>query len=123
MVAEQTAEWDRAKGQAVMENILTGNPNLKAVFASNDNMALGAVEALKAAGKLQDVMVVGFDANPDAATSILAGDMTASVAQAPKNMGGYGIDALLKLKKGESIDPVIDTGTVLVTKDNAEQYK
>ena len=52
-----------------MENILTGNPNLKAVFASNDNMALGAVEALKAAGKLDEVMVVGFDANPDAAAS------------------------------------------------------
>jgi len=123
VVAEQTAEWDRAKGQSVTENILTGNPNIKAIFASNDNMALGAVEALKAAGKLADVMVVGFDANPDAANSIIAGDMTASVAQAPKNMGGFGIDALVKLKGGGSIDPVIDTGTVLVTKDNADQYK
>ena len=52
VVAEQPAEWDRAKGQSVTENILTGNPNIKAVFASNDNMALGAVEALKAADKL-----------------------------------------------------------------------
>jgi ABC-type sugar transport system substrate-binding protein len=123
VVAEQTAEWDRAKGQAVTENILTGNPNIKAIFASNDNMALGAVEALKAAGKLQDVMVVGFDANPDAAASILAGEMTASVAQAPKNMGAFGVQSLVKLKKGETIEPVIDTGTVLVTKDNAAQFK
>jgi ribose transport system substrate-binding protein len=68
-------------------------------------------------------MVVGFDANPDAAASIIAGEMTASVAQAPKNMGAFGIDALVKLKKGEAIDPVIDTGTVLVTKENAEQFK
>ncbi len=87
VVAEQTGEWDRAKGQAAMENIITGNPNIKAVFASNDNMALGAVEALKSAGKLADVMVVGFDANPDAAASVLAGEMTATVAQAPEEHG------------------------------------
>jgi len=123
VVAEQTAEWDRAKGQSVMENILTGNPNIKGVFASNDNMALGAVEALKAAAKLKDVMVVGFDANPDAAASILAGEMTASIAQAPGNIGGFGVQALVDLKAGKTIEPVIDTGTVLVTKDNAAQYK
>src|SRR5918993_267077 len=86
VVAEQPADWDRAKGQSVMENILTGNPNIKAVFASNDNMALGAIEALKAANKLKDVLVVGFDANPDAAAAVLAGDMSATVAQSPKNM-------------------------------------
>ena len=123
VVAEQPADWDRAKGQSVMENILTGNPNIKAVFASNDNMALGAVEALKAADKLKDVIVVGFDANPDAAASVLAGEMSATVAQAPKNMGALGVESVLKLKKGETLPPNIDTGTVLVTKENAEQYK
>src|SRR5262245_49988653 len=123
VVAEQPADWDRAKGQSVMENILTGNPNIKAVFASNDNMALGAVEALKAADKLKDIIVVGFDANPDAAASVLAGEMSATVAQAPKNMGALGVENVLKLKKGETIPPNIDTGTVLVTKENAEQYK
>lgn len=123
VVAEQTAEWDRAKGLSVTENILAGNPNIKGIFASNDNMALGAVEALKAASKLKDVMVVGFDANPDAAASILAGEMTASVAQAPANMGGFGIQALVDLKAGKTLEPWIDTGTVLVTKENAEQYK
>jgi ABC-type sugar transport system substrate-binding protein len=123
IVAEQTGEWDRAKGLAVMENIITGNPNITAVFASNDNMALGAVEALKSAGMLDKVMVVGFDANPDAAQSILAGEMRASVAQSPANMGAFGVESVLKLGKGEKLAPVIDTGTVLVTKDNAEQYK
>lgn len=123
VVAEQTAEWDRAKGLSVTENILAGNPNIKGIFGSNDNMALGAVEALKAAAKLQDVMVVGFDANPDAAASILAGEMTASVAQAPANMGGFGIQALVDLKAGKTLDAWIDTGTVLVTKDNAADYK
>ena len=123
VVAEQTAEWDRAKGLSVTENILAGNPNIKGIFGSNDNMALGAVEALKAASKLQDVMVVGFDANPDAAASILAGEMTASVAQAPGNMGGFSIEALVDLKAGKTLEAWIDTGTVLVTKENAEQYK
>lgn len=123
VVAEQTAEWDRAKGQSVTENILAGNPNIKGIFGSNDNMALGAVEALKAAAKLADVMVVGFDANPDAANSILAGEMTASIAQAPGNMGGFGIQALVDLKAGKTLDAWVDTGTVLVTKDNADAYK
>jgi ribose transport system substrate-binding protein len=123
VVAEQPADWDTAKAQAAMENILTGNPGLKAVFASNDNMALGAVEALKSSGMLDQVMVVGFDANPNAAESILAGEMTASVAQNPKNMGALGVENALKVKNGETIDPVIDTGTILVTKDNAEEYK
>lgn len=123
VVAEQTAEWDRAKGISVTENILAGNPNIKGIFGSNDNMALGAVEALKAAAKLSDVMVVGFDANPDAAASILAGEMTASIAQAPQNMGGFAIQALVDLKAGKKIDAWVDTGTVLVTKDNAAEYK
>jgi ribose transport system substrate-binding protein len=123
IVAEQPADWDRAKGQAVMENILTGNPNIKAVFASNDNMALGAAEALKQAGILDKVLLVGFDANPDAAVSILAGEMSASVAQNPYNMGALSVENLMKLIKGEKLPPVIDTGTVLVTKENAANYK
>jgi ribose transport system substrate-binding protein len=123
VVAAQPADWDRAKGQSVTETILAGNPDIKGIFGSNDNMALGAVEALKAASKLKDVMVVGYDANPDAAKSILAGEMTASVAQAPKKMAGLGIQALVDLKAGKQVPMVTDPGTVLVTKENAEQYK
>jgi ribose transport system substrate-binding protein len=123
IVAEQPADWDRAKGQAVMENILVGNPNIKAVFASNDNMALGAAEALKQAGVLDKVLLVGFDANPDAAVSILASEMSASVAQNPYNLGALSVENLMKLIKGEKLAPVIDTGTVLVTKENAAEYK
>lgn len=123
VVAAQPADWDRAKAQSATETILAGNPNLKGIFGSNDNMALGAVEALKAAAKLTDVMVVGYDANPDAAKSILAGEMTASVAQAPKKMAALGIQALVDLKAGKQVPMVTDPGTVLVTKENAEQYK
>lgn len=123
IVAEQTGEWDRAKGLAVMENILTGNPNIKAVFASNDNMALGAIEALKSDNMLDKVFVVGFDANPDAAVSVLAGEMAATVAQNPYNMGAFGVESALKLIKGGKLPPVIDTGTVLVDKSNAKDFK
>ncbi len=123
IVAETPAEWDKAKGQAAMEDILTKNPDLKGVFGSNDNMALGAVQAIKNAGLTGKILVVGFDANPDAAAAILAGDMNASVAQAPSNMGKFGVENLIKLIQGESIPPVIDTGTELVTKDNADKYK
>lgn len=123
VVAEQPADWDTAKAQSVMENILTGHPNLKAVFGSNDNMALGAVQAIKSAGLSGKIMVVGFDANPNAAAAILAGDMAASVAQNPKHMGELGVENALKVKHGEKIPAIIDTGTVLVTKDNAADYK
>jgi ABC-type sugar transport system substrate-binding protein len=123
VVAAQPADWDRAKGQSVTETILAGNPNIKGIFGSNDNMALGAVEALKASAKLKDVMVVGYDANPDAAKSILAGEMTASVAQAPKKMAALGIQTLVDMKAGKKVAMATDPGTVLVTKENAAQYK
>lgn len=123
VVAEQTAEWDRSKGITVTENILAGNPNIQGIFGSNDNMALGAVQALKAAAKLDEVMVVGFDANPDAAKAILAGEMEASVAQAPGNMGAFAIQALVDLSNGETLEDWIDTGTVMVTADNAAEYQ
>jgi len=123
IVAEQTAEWDRARGLSVTDNILAGNPNIRAIFGSNDNMALGAVEALKQAAMLDQVMVVGFDANPDAANSILAGEMTASIAQAPANMGAFSIQALIDLTNGEEVEAWIDTGTVLVDASNAAEYQ
>ncbi len=123
VVAEQPADWDTAKAQTAMENILTGNPDLKAVFASNDNMALGAVQAIESAGMTGKIVVVGFDANPNAAQAVLDGTMAATVAQNPHNMGALGVENALKVKHGETIDPIIDTGTVLVTKDNAADYK
>lgn len=123
IVSAQPADWDRAKGLAVTETILSGNPNLAGIFGSNDNMALGAVEALKAAEKLNKIMVVGYDANPDAANSILAGEMTASIAQAPGRMAGLGIQSLVDMKAGKKVELVTDPGTVLVIKDNANDYK
>jgi ribose transport system substrate-binding protein len=86
-------------------------------------MALGAVQAIKNAKLTGKIMVVGFDANPDAAAAVLAGDMSATVAQAPANMGKFGVENLLKLIQGGTIPANVDTGTELVTKENAAKYK
>ena len=123
IVAEISASWDKAKGLAATEDIITGNPDLAALYAGNDNMALGAVEALKTADMLDQVMVVGFDANPDAAVSVLAGEMSATVAQDPVRMGSTGVDYVVKMAAGKSVSAETDTGAVLVTKSNAEGYK
>lgn len=123
IVAEQPANWDRATGISVTETILAGNPNLAGIFGSNDNMALGAVEAVKQAALLDKITIVGFDANPDAANAIIAGELEASIAQAPSNMGKFGIESLIKLKKGEALEDWVDTGTVLVDASNAAEYK
>jgi ABC-type sugar transport system substrate-binding protein len=122
LVAEIPAEWDTARGQAATEDILTQHPDLEGIFASNDNMALGAVEAVKAQGLKDQIIIVGFDANPNAAEAILAGDMDATIAQSPYNMGWLGVEALIRLTNGEELDPIIDTGTELVTAENAANY-
>ena len=122
LVAELPADWDTPKAQAVTEDILTQNPDLAGLFASNDNMALGAVEALRLQDLLDQVMVVGFDANPNAAEAILAGDMEATIAQNPYNMGWLSVESLIKLINGETVDPVLDTGTLLVDASNAADF-
>ena len=122
LVAELPADWDVQQGQQVTEDILTQNPDLAGIFASNDNMALGALEALRLQGLLDQVTLVGFDANPNAADAILAGEMEATIAQNPFNMGYLGIESLIKLINGETLDPVIDTGTLLVDASNAADY-
>lgn len=122
IVSEIPADWDTAKAQQAVEDILTAYPELDGIFASNDNMALGAVEAVKQAGLLDAITIVGFDANPNAADAVLAGELEATIAQAPYNMGKFGVESLVKLINGEMLDPVVDTGTVLVDLANAVDF-
>jgi len=119
LVMEVPANWDRAQGLAATEDIITQHPDLAGIFGSNDEMALGAVEALRAADLLEQVTVVGYDANPDAREAVLAGDMEATIAQNPINMGYFGVESLIKLINGETLDPTIDTGVELITAENA----
>lgn len=117
VVASQTANFDRTEGMNVMENILQGNGNIKAVFAANDEMALGAVEAVAGAGK--NILVVGFDATDDAIAAIKAGKMGATIAQQPDLIGKTAVENAVKLIAGEQIPSSIPVEVTLITKDNA----
>lgn len=115
VVAKQAADFDRAKGLSVMENILQANKDIQAVFAHNDEMALGAVEALQAAG-LKDVLVVGFDATEDAVKAVEAGTMAATVAQKPNVIGEQGVKTAVKVAAGEKVDEFIPVELELIKK-------
>jgi len=101
IVAEQTANFDRTQGLNVMENLLQAHPDVQAVFAQNDEMALGAVKAIQAAGK--KIVVVGFDATDDALAAIKAGAMYGTIAQQPAMIGSLGVEAADKVIKGQSV--------------------
>ncbi len=118
IVAKQTAQFDRSEGMSVMEDMLQSQPEIQAVFAHNDEMALGALEAIKASGR--EIMVVGFDATDDALAAIKAGDMAATVQQLPKEIGAMGVDSAVKIIKGETVDEFIPVDLQLVTKENVE---
>lgn len=121
LVAVQPADSDRAKGQSVAENLLTANPDLKAIYATNDEMALGAYQAAEAAGR-GDLIVIGFDASPDALQSIMDGKMTGSIAQFPTKIGELGVLTAAKVARGETVEKFVNTGVDLVTKDNVSQF-
>jgi len=114
VVAKQTANFDRAEGLTVMENILQAQPEIDAVFAHNDEMALGAMEAVKASGR--DIYVVGFDATDDAKAAVESGDMAATVEQLPKEIGSLGIDTAVKVLNGKKVEEMIPVNLQLVTK-------
>jgi len=111
VVAKQTASFDRAEGMSVMENILQAQPGIKGVFAHNDEMALGALEA--AAGK--DIVIIGFDATDDALASIKEGGMAATIAQQPDLMGATAVQTANKLIAGETVEKNLPVEVKLVT--------
>lgn len=114
IVASQTANFDRTEGLSVMENLLQGNNDIKAVFAHNDEMALGAVEALESQGMLDDVIVVGFDATDDARAAVEEGRMEATVAQQPQLISEAAIQAAIELNNGEDIEDFIPVKLELI---------
>jgi len=114
VVAKQSANFDRSEGLTVMENILQSTDSINAVFAHNDEMALGAVQALEANNMLEDVIVVGFDATDDARAAVSEGRMDATIAQQPKLIGEKAINAAGKVVKGEEIKESIPVELQLV---------
>lgn len=101
LVASQSADFDRTKGLNVATNLIQAHPNLQAIFAQNDEMALGAVEAAKSAGK--KLFIVGFDGTTDGVKAVEDGDMAATIAQQPELMGKIAIDTAMKIIKGQAV--------------------
>lgn len=116
VIANQSADFDRTKGLSVMENILQSKGEIDAVFAHNDEMALGAIEALEGKSMLDDVVVVGFDATDDAVSAVEDGRMDATIAQQPELIGESAIEAAGKVANGEEVDDFIPVDLQMVTK-------
>lgn len=114
LLARQPADFDRTKGLNVMQNLLQGHSDVQAVFAENDEMALGALRALQTAGK-NDVLVVGFDGTEEGIKAVERGKMAATVAQLPAQIGITGVTTADKILKGESVPKVIPVDLKLVT--------
>ena len=115
VLASQPADFDRTKGLNVMQNLLTAHPDVQAVFAQNDEMALGALRALQTAGK-SDVMVVGFDGTPDGEKAVNDGKLAATIAQLPDQIGAKGVETADKVLKGEKVQAKYPVDLKLVVK-------
>ncbi|BDU19317.1 ribose ABC transporter substrate-binding protein RbsB [Dyella sp. GSA-30] len=119
IIAQQPANFDRADGLSVTENLLQAHPDANAIFAQNDEMALGALRALDS-GKHGNIIVVAFDGTPDGIKAVKDGKMAATVAQQPGEIGRLGVETAQKLLGNQSVDKSIAVPLKLVTKDSAD---
>lgn len=120
LVGVRSAGWDRYRAMTEMESLLTTIPDLDAVFCCDDEMALGALEAIQSAGA--NAFVVGFDATPEALKEIAEGRLAATIAQNSRNIGRLAVTAAYRLAIGKSVPPMLDSGLELVTRDNVDEY-
>ena len=122
IIKEDTASWDRAQGLALMENWLSTGDQIDAVASNNDEMAIGALQAIDAAGLLGKILVGGVDASPDALAEMDKGRLNVTVFQNAKGQGEGGIKAAIALAKGETIDQITWVPFELVTPENYKDY-
>jgi ribose transport system substrate-binding protein len=118
IIARQTANFNRAEGLTVYENILQAQPEIDGTFAHNDEMILGAIEAAEAAGRADAIIFVGFDAVDDAVQAVRDGKLAATIAQQPALMGQLGVDIALRFLGGEQVGDYIPVDLSLVTPEN-----
>lgn len=111
---------DSAQGATVAEDLLTREPNLTAIYSACDDPAIAAATVVADQGKT--VLVMGYDGLPSAAQAIIDGSMTATIAQFPGRMASLGVEAAVNAVRGETVESFIDTGTELVTADNAADF-
>jgi ribose transport system substrate-binding protein len=117
IVASQPANWERDQGFNVFQNMLQAHPDIDTVFAASDLMALGAIEAIAAAGRTGKIRVIGFDALDDAKKAIAAGTMDATVAQFPYDMGKAAVESAVKVMAGEKLPADIMVRLEMITKN------
>ncbi len=123
IIDEQTANWSRDEAQSLMANWLTSGQQWDAVISNNDEMAIGALQAMKAAGiDTSKVIIGGVDATQDALASMKAGDLKATVFQDAAGQGKGSLDAALKLAKGEAVDQKVYIPFQLVTPENMANF-
>lgn len=123
MVAQQSADFDRAKGLEVLESILQAHPDISAVFCGNDSMAMGAYQALVAAGKTDKVKIFGFDGADDVVKLIAEGKIAATGMQFPKLMARTAAESAMKYIKGErKFDQKTPVAVELVTRETVSKY-
>ncbi|AQS41053.1 MAG: Ribose ABC transport system periplasmic ribose-binding protein RbsB [Candidatus Tokpelaia hoelldobleri] len=118
VIAKQPANFDRTQGLNVTENLLQAHKNVDAVFAQNDEMALGAVRAAQAAGR--KLVIVGFDGTADGIAAVKSGVLHATIAQQPAEIGRLGVKTADQLIKGETVANHIPVPLQLITKDSAQ---
>ena len=123
LLDEQTADWDRAEAMTLMENWLQAyGDDINAVFCQNDEMAMGALNALVQNNRKEGIVVVGVDAIADALASVKDGQLDATVYQDCQGQAEGALDAAVKLAKGESVDSETMISFILVTQDNVDQF-
>jgi ribose transport system substrate-binding protein len=122
VVASVPGNWDRQLSYDAATNIMQQNPDVTGFYCNNDGMALGVVEAVKAAGKLDKINVIGTDGISDAYASIKAGELTATVDSFPVLTGEVALEVALRLQAGQKLPRVVATPQALVTKDNVARY-
>ena len=123
IVEEQSGNWERTQGADLMTNWLSAGVEFDAVIANNDEMAIGAIQALKAAGvSMDDVVVGGVDATQDALAAMAAGELDVTVFQDAAGQGSGSIDAALQLARGEDVDQKVYIPFELVVPSNMDQF-
>ncbi|MEQ4722916.1 substrate-binding domain-containing protein [Nonomuraea sp. B19D2] len=120
VVAEQRADFHRAKGMQAMTQLIQRHPDITGVFAENDEMALGAVQAL--GPKARQVKVVGFDGTPEGIKAVQAGTLAATVAQQPRLLGWQAVDGAIKAARGQIIAKSVAIPVKVATKENAREF-
>ena len=122
IIKEDTANWSRAEGLALMENWLSTGDQIDCVAANNDEMAIGALQAIEAAGKLGQILVGGVDASPDALAMMEEGKLNVTVFQNAAGQGEGGVKTAIALARGETVEQLVWVDYELVTPENYKEY-